>query len=502
MKPSLLAIAACLLSLLPVQADKKPNLLFILVDDMGVMDTSMAGSKVYETPAIDKLAQDGMSFANAYASHPRCLPSRYSIFSGRIPGHDGVPGFQEKGKQPLPLYRVTWGEVLKKAGYSTGYIGKWHLGGDGGEPNFQGFTDSRIAGHAGAPPSYFYPYHVARKGKSKELFPHIKGEKNEYLTDRLTNEAIDFIEKNKSKPFALVLAHYAVHTPLEAPSETTQHYAKKIKSLGLEVANGVKDRDFKIDGNGAYKTVQNNPTYAAMIDRVDKGITKIRKKLQQLGLDKNTIIILTSDHGGLSTRSISNTRAIATSNMPYRCGKGWLYDGGTRVPMIVVWPGHVKPGSVTSYQTMGTDHYPSILDMLGIKLPSGIDIDGISYLPALKGKSPQRPPLFFHSPLGRPTQTGDHPASALIQGDWKIFQRHDTLQYELYNLKKDPGERTNLAKKNPAKLKEMVELLKSAKLKYHTKQYTPEKIQERIEKKIRRKKAKRNQGQKRRRHHS
>jgi len=494
MKHTILSLTASLLTLAAsATAAEKPNILFILVDDLGVKDTSYSGSKVYETPAMDTLAKDGMNFVNAYAAHPRCLPSRYGIFSGRIPGRDGVPGFQEKGEQPLPLHRVTWGELLKKAGYSTGYIGKWHLGGHGGEPNFQGFTDSRIAGHAGSPPSYFYPYHIARHGKSKELFPPIKGEKGEYLTDRLTNEAIDFITKNKDKPFALVLAHYAVHTPLEAPAETTQHYAKKIKALGREVAHGSTDKDFVTVGNGSFKTVQNNPTYAAMIDRVDHGITKIRTTLKKLGLDKKTIIILTSDHGGLSTRYKGNNRAIATSNLPYRNGKGWLYDGGLRVPMLVVWPGHVQPGSVTKTQTVGFDHYATILEMAGVKLPENVKIDSVSYLPALEGKEPKRPAMLFHSPLGRPTQTGDHPASALIDGDWKIFQRHDTLKYELYNISKDIGEKENLAEKEPAKLKEMIEKLKQAKIKAGTKQYSPEKIQARIIRSMNKKKNRKNQ---------
>ncbi len=218
MKSSHLLITALLglTSSVFAEAAKRPNLLFVIVDDFGAMDMSYAGSKVYETPHIDSLVKDGMLFKNAYAAHPRCVPSRYALISGRIPGHDGVPGFQDRkaSKHTLPLSRVTWGEILKDAGYSTGYIGKWHLGKKGGEPNKQGFTDSRIANEAGAPPSYFHPYHVTTKPGSKEKFLPIDGKKGEYLTDRLTEEALDFIEKNKAIPFALVLAHYAVHTPL------------------------------------------------------------------------------------------------------------------------------------------------------------------------------------------------------------------------------------------------------------------------------------------------
>ncbi len=465
------------ISLANTAEKKRPNIIFVLVDDMGAMDTSMSGSMVYETPSIDQLAKDGITFKNAYAAHPRCVPSRYGIFSGRIPGHDGNPGFQDRKleKHTLPLSRVTWGEVLKDAGYSTGYIGKWHLGKKGGEPDKQGFTDSRIAGAAGAPPSYFHPYSVARKGKSKEDFVPVEGVKDEYLTDRLNKEAIDFVVKNKDKPFALVLAHYAVHTPLEAPEDTVKKYQKKIRKLGLEVAKGRKDKDIKSVGNGAFKTVQNNPVYAAMLEHTDRGLGQLRAKLTELGIADNTIIILTSDHGGLSTRSISKDRPLATSNLPYRNGKGWLYEGGTRVPMIVVWPGKVKPGTISATQTLGTDHYPTILGMLDVKLPAEVKIDGISYLPALNGKDSKRAPLFFHSPLGRPTSTGDHPASSIIDGDWKLIQIHPRPDlkeplYELYNIKTDPGELSNVVAKEKATFDHLRKLLIDTKTKLGTRQ--------------------------------
>lgn len=476
MKLKLLTVAAlsCIASVLAVAAPAKPNVLFILVDDMGAMDYAAAGSTFYETPNIDALAKDGVTFSNAYSSHPRCLPSRYSIFSGRLPGHDGVPGFQDRkaSKHALPLDRVTWGEVLKDNGYSTGYIGKWHLGKDGGEPDKQGFTDSRIANAAGAPPSYFYPYHVARQPGSKESFMKIEGEKGEYLTDRLNDEAIDFIEKNQSKPFALVLAHYAVHTPIEAPEGEVKVYKNKLKKQGLVVGNGRDDADIVTQGNGSSKTLQNHPTYGAMVTSVDRGLGKIRAKLKQLNLDKNTIIILTSDHGGLSTRSKDNNRELATSNLPYRCGKGWLYEGGIRVPHIVSWPDKLTSSSSSSTQTLGADHYPTILELTGCKLPGDVDIDGVSYAPALTGKQSVRPFLFFHSPLGRPTQTGDHPASSLIDGQWKIVELHVSNDLELYNLTTDPGELNNLASKEPEKLQQMHKLLLETKQKLGTKQRT------------------------------
>ena len=215
-----IAVISLLLTLCGQLFADKPNLLFILVDDLGRQDLGCYGSKFYETPHIDSLANEGIKFENAYVAHPRCVPSRFAIFSGSYPARYGVPGFKVKGtKHTLHLKLKTFGEFFQEAGYKTGYIGKWHLGGDGGEPAFQGFEESIMAGHAGAPPSYFYPYHVARKGKSKEHFPPVDGDKNEYLTDRLTDEAIQFLDKNKDKPFCLTLAHYAVHTPIEAPEQ-------------------------------------------------------------------------------------------------------------------------------------------------------------------------------------------------------------------------------------------------------------------------------------------
>mgnify|MGYP005989847653 CR=1 FL=1 len=472
--PLLLAIGALLLGTNTGTAEdtSKPNLLFILVDDFGARDLGCYGSDLYQTPNMDRLAKEGMKFTQAYAAHPRCVPSRYAIFSGRIPGRDGVPGFEDRkvSKHTLKLPTITWGEVLKDAGYSTGYIGKWHLGKAGGEPDKQGFDDSRIANQAGAPPSYFYPFDEARKPGGKEHFPKVEGTPDEYLTDRLTEESLDFIEQNKDKPFALVLAHYAVHTPLEAPEQTVDQYSKRIKEMGREVAEGRKDKDIKTVGNGSFKTVQNNPTYAAMVDHVDQGIGKILNKLETLGILENTIIVLTSDHGGLSTRSKDNGRPLATSNSPFRNGKGWLYEGGVRVPLIVRWPGRVKPGTESTYPVLGTDHYPTFLNMLGAAVPAEAKIDGINYLPALKGESTERETLFFHSPLGRPTQTGDHPASAIIDGDWKLIELHQSGKFELYNLKSDPSEQKNLAETEDDQLQKMIEKLKQLKQDLGTKQ--------------------------------
>lgn len=450
---------------------KKPNIIFILADDLGVKDLGYSGSTLYKTPNIDKLASEGMEFTNAFASHPRCVPSRYGIFSGRTPARDGIPGFQDRkaSKHTLPLNITTWGEVLKANGYSTGYFGKWHLGKEGGEPDKQGFSDSRIAGAAGAPNCYFFPYHIARKGKGKEGFPLVKGVKDEYLTDRLTVEAVDFIEINKNKPFALVLAHYAVHTPIEAPEQTVKKYSALLRKTNITIGNGKKDADIKTSGNGATKTIQNHPTYAAMVDHFDQSVGAVMEKLKQTGLDKNTIIVLTSDHGGLSTRSASNGREVATSNAPYRCGKGWLYDGGIRVPLLVKAPGITKPGSKSAMLTTGTDHFASLAELTQSPIATEVKIDGRSYVNALNGKQVDHIPLFFHSPLGRPTSTGDHAASAIINYPWKVYQHHGSDKIELYNIKEDIAESNNLAESNKPQLDKMKKLLSATKseLKVH-----------------------------------
>lgn len=438
--------------------EKKPNIVMILVDDFGRQDVGYNGSTFYHTPNIDALAKQGMVFDNAYCSHPRCVPSRYAIMSGRIPSRDGVPGFEDRSSPyTLPLERVTFAERLKEAGYSTGYIGKWHLGGEGGIPSNQGFDDSRIAGEAGATNSYFYPFHLTKNGQHKEneAFPVVPGKDGEYLTDRLTDEAVDFIRKNKEKPFLLMLAHYAVHTPFQGPEEMVKEARQELTKAGKEVGGKNADPDFKSADHATHKTEQNNPIYAAMIRSTDDSVGRVMKELDTLGLGENTLVILTSDHGGLSSRGQTSERPLATTNLPYRAGKGWLYDGGLRVPMIVRWPAMCKAGSKTGTQTMNTDHYATIVEAAGLKPDPDEAMDSVSYLPVLKGAPQSRGPMFFHSPQSRPTQTGDQDSSALIDGKWKVFKDLDSGRIELYDLERDPGENHDLAVEMPEKLASM-----------------------------------------------
>jgi len=462
---SLLLCCFCLNAV--AAGSERPNFIMVLVDDLGRQDLGVYGSSLYETPNMDRLAADGMRFDNAYTAHPRCVPSRVATMSGRYPASYGVPGFQDRSEGPhaLPLSAVTFAEVLGEAGYDTGYIGKWHVGKDGGDPSAQGFTTSIMAGKSGAPPSYFWPYEKRRSGGGGKSFEaYSGGGEGEYLTDRLTDEALAFIEQKKDDPFLLVLAHYAVHTPIEAPEPMVEKYRDLIAERGIPEGGPRSDRDVVVDNTGQVKTVQNNATYAAMVESVDQNLGRLVARLEELDLAENTAIILTSDHGGLSSRGLQNQRELATTNLPYRHGKGWLYDGGIRVPLIVKWPGRVEAGRVSAVQVTGTDHYPTLLEMAGVDLRPEQHRDGRSYLAALQGESYTRDAMFWHSPLGRPASTGDTRSSAVISGEWKLIQWYSLEdasieRTELYNLSDDPGEHNDLAGDQPAKRAELEALL-------------------------------------------
>ena len=291
-----------------------------------------------------------MQFENAYTAFPRCLPARQGLLTGKYPCRFDVKPYP---KQHLPFEEKTFGEAFKDAGYVTSYIGKWHLGHEGQDPGKQGFDHLVHTGSAGATASFYYPFPLSKKYK---VVNPVKGQKGDYLTDLLRDEACKFIRKQKNSPFLLVLAHYSVHTPLEEgrPSKMAR---LKLKKMGLSEGGLKDDADIKQDKTGMYKTLQNNPNYAAMVESVDTSLGKIMKTLDELNIDKDTIIIFSSDHGGLSSRGVQSKRVLATSNVPYRQGKGWIYDGGLRVPHIVKWSGVASPGLVSKVQTIGVDHY-------------------------------------------------------------------------------------------------------------------------------------------------
>lgn len=435
--------------------EQVPNIVFIIIDDLGRQDLSLHGSQLHETPNIDLLARQGVRFDNAYSSHARCIPSRISILSGQDSARIGPP-IGKTGDHPLPTKIVTFGEQLQKSGYKTGYIGKWHLGKkNGGWPEHQGFNESILAGSAGKPDSYFFPWGGKSKG-GKETFDHLKGEKDDYLPERLTQEAEGFLERNHKKPFLLVLSHYAVHGPIQAKQKPTDYYHNKLKNMEVESSTASHMPDLAKGKNGIseYKTIQNNPRYGAMVGAVDESVGRVINKLKELNIENNTIVIFTSDHGGLSSRG-PNKRELATSNLPFRQGKGWLYQGGIRVPLIVKWPGKIAENSISLTQVTGTDHYPTILQLANMELSPKDHLDGVSYLSALQGKQESRPAFYFHSPLGRPGSTGDTNASAVIQGDWKLIDWFDEKRVELFNLREDVGEQHDLSTKHPEKLKEL-----------------------------------------------
>lgn len=430
----------------------KPNILFILVDDWGNFDLSATGSTFYETPNIDKLYKQGLRFNQAYATYPRCVPSRYSIMTGSHParqGQDdsGVVGFH------INSPNVSIGQAMKNAGYNTFYLGKWHLGGEEFSPANRGFDQTFAAGAAGGVSSHFAPYNRDFQSlggvPEAETAPidNVENSPNgECLEDRLTDETIRMIQANSSKkqPFFGILAHYAVHTPIEGKKEYIEYFKEKLKK------NPPKGAEFEKESAGENKLIQDHATYAAMIKSVDDGVGKIMKTLDGLGIADNTIIVLTSDHGGLSARGM-NKRELATSNRPLRAGKGHLYEGGLRVPMLVKWKGKIREGSETNALIQGTDHFLTFLDIAGSKAPEGQIIDGKSYFSILKGGKPDlNRPLYWHNPAPRPYATGDVYSSVIRVGDYKLIDLFgDEKRVELYNLKNDIGESKNIATDNP-----------------------------------------------------
>lgn len=422
---------------------KPPNIVFIFIDDMGWRDVGFMGSRYYETPNIDKLAGQGMIFTNAYSNAPNCAPARACLMSGQYSPRHGIYTVNNSDRGPskrrklIPIENttdlrsniVTIAEAIKPAGYVSASMGKWHLG-TGSElgPLGQGF-DVNVGGFsAGHPPKgYFTPY------GNPEL---PDGPPGEYLTDRLTDEALKFIETNKNNPFFLYLPHYAVHTPLQAKAEFIEKYKKKRGSGG-----------------------QNNPTYAAMIESTDQGVGRIMDKLDELNLTDNTVVFFFSDNGGVRT---------ITSNAPLRGGKGMLYEGGIREPMCVRWPGVVKPGIRCDTPIIGIDFFPTLLDIAGVRKPKGKLLDGVSILPLLKNSKPlNRKALFWHFPAylqGRAEGARDpyfrtRPAGAIRAGDWKLIEYFEDGVLELYNLKDDIGEKKNLANVMPEKTRELRQLM-------------------------------------------
>ncbi|MFC5456772.1 sulfatase [Prosthecobacter fluviatilis] len=427
-------------------AETRPNVLFILVDDFGSHDLGCYGSALYETPNMDRLAASGAKFTQAYVAYPRCVPSRFGIFTGKHPA-------RVQGKKDSPHVEpdrdATIGQAFKDAGYSTFYCGKWHLGEGPSNPDKVGFDTIVAAGAAGATKSHFAPYNTSRSkggggGDEKDDIVGLDdAPEGEYLADRLTQETLKFIDTHKDKPFCAVLAHYAVHTPIEAKPHLTRRYSDKLVTMPKPAAEWEKE------SAGENLLVQNNATYAAMIESVDHGVGRLLNQLKKLGIEDNTIVILASDHGGLSSRG--SKREVATSNRPLRAGKGHLYEGGLRIPLLIRWPGHTKPGTEIATPVWSLDLFPTLVEMAGIATPANAGTDGISLIGLLQGISiPSRDTFFWHNPAPRPTSTGDWFSSAIRIGSLKLIDFPEQKQVELYDLETDVGESKNLATERPA----------------------------------------------------
>lgn len=429
---------------------KRPNIIFFLVDDMGWTDAGCYGSKIYQTPAIDKMSEEGVRFTNGYASHPMCIASRFSLMTGKYHARNK----KSKKYGTMSLNEVTIAEAMKEGGYATFFAGKWHLGKKGAYPHNQGF-DVNIGGHKmGAPASYFFPYGGL---KNPRRVPGLQDEKKigEYLTDRLTDETIKFISDNKNKPFFVYLSHYAVHTPFEGKKEYVDEYKKRIKKAGFKGEKHTKTWD------ADQKKYQDNPTYGSMIKSVDESLNRIMNTLNSLNLDENTIIVFTSDNGGDACKT--RKRGRSTSNLPLKGGKCWLYEGGIRVPYIVRWKGNIKPG-ITDYPVDGADQYPTLLELAGLNKKPEQHLDGQSIAPLLMGKSQAKhKPMFWHFGAGGKLAeiSGTKPGVAVRDGNYKLIEWYKSGKYELYNLKKDIGEQNDISQKRRRLAKKMLAKLQN-----------------------------------------
>lgn len=443
----------------PTTSNHKQNVVFILVDDLGYSDIAAYNQdSFYETPHIDQLATEGVQFTNGYAANPVCSPSRYAVLTGQHPTRfdatdwfhvNNWPHRSEKFNpaplnQYLPHEDLTLAEAFKEQGYQTAFLGKWHLGEEKQYwPEQQGF-DVNIGGvgHGMPPNGYFSPY------KNPRL---TDGPEGEYLTHRLTSEAVNLIDgyAKNDQPFFLYMSFYTVHTPLQAPAETIEKYQKKRANLDTSHSFTDEEQIWPSDEERQVRIKQNHAIYAAMIEEMDKNIGQILQKLKETGLDQNTIVVFTSDNGGLSTAEGS-----PTSNLPLRGGKGWLYEGGIRVPFIIKVPNAKANGSVVDVPVVSTDFYPTLLTAAGLEPKPDQHKDGVELSPLLtaSGAIKERA-IYFHYP--HYSNQGGFPGAAIRVGDWKLLERFEDGQVQLYNLAQDIGEQNDLSETMPQKVSEL-----------------------------------------------
>ncbi|MDB4742859.1 sulfatase [Planctomicrobium sp.] len=440
----LLCLFAFTITAVPSFATEPMNVVFFLVDDLGQKDIGIEGSSFYETPHIDGLAKSGMRFTHGYATCEVCSPSRASIMLGKYPARIGITDWigaatgmrwnrndrvlPAENLSSLPHEDISLAEAMKNAGYKTFFAGKWHLGGEGSFPEDHGFDINKGGHHRGSPPGgFFSPY------KNPKLDD---GPKGESLTLRLASETVDFIEDHKDERFFAYLSFYAVHAPIQTTPELQAKYTQKA------IDEGLADKRFLFDRTMPVRQVQDNPVYAGMMETVDQAVGQVLNKLEELDLAKNTIVVFTSDNGGVSSGD-----AYATSNLPLRGGKGRQWEGGIREPFYIRAPGVTEPGSTSTTPVTGTDFYPTLLELTGMPLKPQQHVDGVSLLPLLTGNEIKDRDLFWHYP--HYGNQGGEPCAIIRSKDWKLIHYYEDGRDELYRLSEDIGEKTDLAADHP-----------------------------------------------------
>lgn len=430
-----------------------PNVLFIIADDLGYYDLSFTGSRYYETPHIDKMAGEGITFTHGYSNSPVCSPARASIFTGQFTPRHGITDWigaytgedwrkanrhsrllPPEYVHALPSENITLAKAMKDAGYKTFFSGKWHLGSQGSWPEDHGF-DVNVGGWDSGSPigGFFDPYEN----------PNLPNRKpGENLSMRLADETVDYLRANNpnqtGQPVFAVLSFYAVHGPIQTTKEKWVKYRDKADGMGIAKSG------FEMDYFLPNRVVQDNPVYAGLVEAMDDAIGHVLNGLDELGLDENTIVIFTSDHGGVSAGD-----AFATSNLPFRNGKGYTYEGGLRVPVFIKAPMLFSGPEESDIPVTGADIYPTILDMAGIELLPDEHLDGISLLPVFEGQGIAERPLIWHYP--HYGNQGGKPSSVIREGDWKLIHIYEDDSQELYNLRTDISESRNLIKMYPEK---------------------------------------------------
>ncbi len=460
-----LRLAAGLLSVLftlPLSAAEKPNFVFILVDDLGKEDMSIEGSEFYETPHIDSIAEKGLRFERGYSACQVCSPSRAAIQTGKTPARVKITDYIAVGRQnqpdkwkrntklmpaeyepELPLSEVTIAESLKEHGYKTFFAGKWHLGGEGYTPSEQGYDINQGGFHFGTPPGGFHaPY---RNPKLSDDPPGTE------LPQRLGKETANFVRDQAAadQPFFAMLSFYSVHAPIQCSRERFEKFQAKAEEMGLTKRT---ESRFLIDRTKEVRQVQDHPVYAGMMAALDDAVGQVLTALEESGAAKNTVVIFTSDNGGVSSGD-----GFATSCLPMRGGKGRQWEGGIRQPYYIHWPG-VTSGGTTDQLATGMDFYPTILDIAGIPLKPDQHKDGISLVPVLKGNGEKERSLFWHYP--HYGNQGGEPSSIVMQGDWKLIHYFEDDRNELYNVAEDIGEQNDLSEKHPDRVETMLADLK------------------------------------------